>query len=185
MKGFKAALLIIALFFSASSVAAEAVAFSKPQLSVTEDQFYLVLHGNLGFTFSQAALEALDNGLPLTISTEISIVDPGKWFWNKEIWSANYSQQIYYHALSQQYLVKDIQSSYPTAALSRGAAIQALGDIKRLKLVENSVLGSMERYEVQLTTHLDINSLPTPLRPLAYLSEDWRLQGKWKTRRTR
>ena len=67
MKAFKAALLIMALFFSADMVAGEAVTFSKPELSVTEDQSYLVLSGNLEFTFSKAALEALDNGLPLTI----------------------------------------------------------------------------------------------------------------------
>jgi len=160
-------------------------AFIRPELTVSEDEGQILLNGNLEFSFSRAALEALDNGLPLTVTTQITINDPNKWFFNKTVWSATYSHKIQYHALSQQYLVKDMQSDYPKALLSNSTAIHALGSVEKLALVEKSLIGAIDRYELQVKSSLDINSLPTPLRPLAYLSKDWRLQSEWKTWRRR
>ena len=35
------------------------------------------------------------------------------------------------------------------------------------------------RYQVKMRTFLDIESLPAPMRPLAYISSDWQLDSDW------
>jgi len=156
-------------------------AFTQPDLSVDETASHLVLVGNLHFSLSKTAAEAMDNGLPLTMITEISLRDPQKWLLGKDIWKQQVSHQIQYHALSDQYLVRGAKSRYHKAFLSRATALDALGDIDNIKLADKSLLQSVPRYELRVNTRLDIQSLPTPLRPLAFLSSEWKLQNEWKT----
>lgn len=155
--------------------------FVQPELTLKQTEAQIVLMGNLNFLLSKEALDAIDNGLPLSMTTELKIVNPGKWFFDNTVWVASYHQQIQYHALSQQYLVKDMQSDYAKAFLTKDAAIQALGSIKGFALTEKVEFHPMKKYELKVRSRVDINSLPTPLRPLAYLSDGWKLRSEWKT----
>jgi len=160
-------------------------AFTRPDLSITTDGDHLSLVGNLHISLSKTAAEALDNGLPLTLITEISLIDPQKWLWNKKIWAQQYRHQIHYHALGDQYLVKSAESRYPKAFYSRQTAIEALGNMEHIELATLALLESTPYFELRVHTRLDIQSLPTPLRPLAFLSTEWKLQNEWKAWQTR
>ena len=88
--------------------------------------------------------------------------------------------EIQYHALSQQYLVTGINASYPKAFLTQSSALTALGRINELPLIELSLLDPDAEYQVSVRSSLDSESLPVPLRPLTYLSDEWRLRTDWK-----
>lgn len=148
------------------------------QLSRNDDS--LLLHGSFSFHFSEAALEALANGLLLVIDTEVVIEPAHGWYWQQSLASFNYKLEIQYHALSQQYLVKNIGDHHPRIFLTQASALSALGQVHQLALIDLSLLDLGEHYEVKIRSMLDSNSLPVPLRPLTYLSDEWRLRSGWK-----
>jgi Domain of unknown function (DUF4390) len=57
--------------------------------------------------------------------------------------------------------------------------LQALGQVRDFPLIDAYLLEQDERYVLQLGAYLDIESLPTPLRVLAYLNPDWHLSSEW------
>ena len=161
-------------------VMAETEAFADMDLHLSQDDVSLLMGGDMSFHFSKAALEALANGLPLAVDTEIVLRPVDKWYWQKSIASYNYKMEIQYHALSQQYLVTEINASYPKAFLTQSSALIALGRINELPLIELSLLDPDAKYQVSVRSSLDSESLPVPLRPLTYLSDEWRLRTDWK-----
>lgn len=171
---------VFAGLFQSPNLHAKADDFADLDLNLSEDDQSLLLQGQITFNFSKAALEALENGLPLGVETEVIVRPSGKWYWPRPVITLSYKLEIQYHALSQHYLVKAIGDEYPSAFLTLSSALEALGMIDQLALIELQKLDPEEQYEVGVRSILDSESLPVPLRPLTYLSEDWRLRSDWK-----
>ena len=172
--------LLMLIFLYSDQLMANSQDFASQDLALVQDDVSLLLQGDISFNFSKAALEALANGLPLAVETEINIKPVNKWYWQKSLVSYNYKLEIQYHALSQQYLVKGFSDDYPRAFYTQSSALVALGHVEGLPLIELSLLEAEASYEVNIRSALDSESLPVPLRPLTYLSDDWRLRSEWK-----
>ncbi|MEJ2528926.1 MAG: DUF4390 domain-containing protein, partial [Gammaproteobacteria bacterium] len=67
----------------------------------------------------------------------------------------------------------------------RDVAIAALGDIQGMPVIKHSQLEKGKIYRVGLRASLDIDALPLPLRPMAYLSPSWNLSSEWRSCRIR
>ena len=140
-----------------------------------------VLNARISYRFNPDVLEALESGVPLTIRLDVEILRPREWLWNETFTTLKQRYQLQYHALTQQYLVKNlnsgIQYNYPT----RQGSLEALGEISDLPLLDKRLLDSDAHYTARLRADLDVESLPGPLRLLAYLSPQWRVQSEWYT----
>ena len=58
-------------------------------------------------------------------------------------------------------------------------AVEALGTIADFPLLDAYLLEGEKHYMLYVRARLDIEALPSPLRPLAYLSSLWRLESEW------
>lgn len=158
---------------------AERFVVQRAETSVVNDVY--VLNAEIDYHFNDEVLEALENGVPLTLEVDIEILRPRQWMWNETFTSLRQRYRLLYHALTQQYLVKninsDIQYNFPT----QQAAITALGTITDLPLLDKRLLEPGEQYLARMRANLDLESLPTPLRLLAYLSPQWHLDSEWFT----
>lgn len=172
-------LMCLSLPGAVSQSFASETPFVRYDIKTTSDDIRLLLDGQIEYEFSREVLEALDNGLPLVILTEVQLLLPREWFWDEKIWSQSYEHSIEYHALSQQYLVKDLQADFQRAYLTRSSALEALGLLDKLPLLELDVLHPDKTYTVRLRSGLSSEALPVPLRPLTFLSENWQLRGPW------
>jgi len=139
------------------------------------------LDAQLGYGLSRAALDALDNGVPLTFELEIEIFTPRKWFWDKSQSSYNYRYQVLYHALTQQYIVTNIDSGIQNSYSRRNTALLSMGRINNLPLLAKKELSEDEEYRGRIRVSLDIDALPAPMRPWAYINTDWLLSSEWFT----
>ena len=138
------------------------------------------LNAQIEYRFSTAALEALQNGVPLTISIEMEVRRRRSWLWDETVYALTQRFQLEYHALSRQYLVNNLNSGERRAFPTRTAAVEFMGRIQDFPLLDRSLLSEKERYEGALRVLLDLEALPAPLRLLAYLSDDWRLASEWR-----
>lgn len=137
-----------------------------------------LLDAQIVIRLSQGAKEALENGIPLTFELQAQLVRKHDWLWDSVQAEHVLVRQLAYHALSRSYVVR-YQNTGRQASYSRlDDALQAAGTIEKLRL-SGKPLKKKHRYEVRLRGSLDIESLPTPVRLLAYVSSDWDMEGEW------
>lgn len=144
------------------------------------DNVYL-LDADIDFHFSDEALEALDNGVPLTVQLNIEINRVRNWWLDVEIATLQQRYTLQYHALSHQYLLQNLNSGAYYAYHTLDAALVAMGTLRDFPLLDAKLVEPGNSYEVDLQAELDIEALPSPLRPLAYVTPAWRLESDWYT----
>ncbi|NCA68855.1 MAG: DUF4390 domain-containing protein [Sphingobacteriia bacterium] len=137
------------------------------------------MDARLDFSFSAEALEALDNGVPLTILAQIQIRRVGARIWEDSLLDLQLRYAIRYKPLAERYEVSRLPDREGRGFVSRDAAIRALGEISDLVLIDAARLDPNSTYEIHLRASLDIEELPLPLRPIAYLKPSWKLSSGW------
>lgn len=141
----------------------------------------LYLDTQLEYRLSRAALDALDSGVPLVFELEVEIFTPRDWLWDKTLASYRFRYRLLYHALTQQYIVTNINSGIQNSYSRRNTALLSMGRIHNLPLVEMQQLPVADKYLGRVRVSLDIGSLPAPMRPWAYINTDWLLASEWFT----
>lgn len=130
--------------------------------------------------FPAAVLEALEHGVRLPLNLRILVRRVGSRFWEPVLADRNYRYEVHYQVLSGLYNV-----SRPTVPqrtfVTLDGALEALGDLPNLPVLPDNVWRPGERYWVKVQVELDLDHLPLPLRPIAYISSDWRLDSGWQT----
>lgn len=137
------------------------------------------MDAQIDYGFSETALEALANGVPLTVDVHIQVRGSDAWVWEPSLVDLRLSYRIRYRPLSEQYLVTRLPGSVGVTYVTREAALVALGDVRNVQLLQAERLEPGRDYEVQLRVSLDLEELPLPLRPSAYLSRDWKHASAW------
>ena len=141
----------------------------------------LALSGALDLGLSAKVEEALSKGIPMEVIVDISLYRERPVVWDARIQTWVLRRRISYHALSRQYL---LMGHRPDAAvvesfLSLQSALTSMGSLDELSFPLNGELDSDSNYYVEVRASLDIESLPAPLRPVAYTSLAWHLSSGW------
>jgi hypothetical protein len=142
------------------------------------DKVYL-LNANIDYEFSEPAIDALKNGVPLILLLDIEVEKQRSWLWNKTVATLEQGYLLLYHALTENYLVTNLNSSAQNNYRTLNGALEALGHIRALPILDEKLLEPDAKYFIKVRMHLDIEALPAPMRPFAYLSSDWRLESDW------
>jgi len=169
-------LLPITLLFSSSLLHASDFTVNSAYSTLNEKVYTFTAHIN--YEFSHGVLEALNNGIPIFITMEIEVYRE-RWWRNKNIASLKQTYMILYHALTEKFVLNNLNSGSQKNYSNLDSALEALGDVKNLPLIDLKLLQKNSSHLVKLRTYLDLDSLPGPIRPLAYLSPEWNLESEW------
>ena len=145
-----------------------------------QDDVYL-LDTRLELAFSEEAEKALKAGIPIIVLLDIEVDELRSWWWNKTVAELQQGYLLLYHALTEKYIVNNLNSGAQHDYTSLGASLNAMSHINGLPLIDAALLDKDELYQLRLKVRLDIESLPAPMRPLAYISSDWQLASDWYT----
>ncbi len=135
------------------------------------------LNAQIEYRFSEAALDALQNGVPLTIELEMEVRRRRPWVWDETVYALAQRFRLEYHTLSRQYLVRNLNSGERRGFSSRPAALRFMGQITIFRCLTEACSIPTSAMKA-LRARLDLDALPTPLRLFAYISEDWRLSQR-------
>jgi len=167
------------------SLAPLGVAYSKSQpfeIRSAESRLYQGVWfatALIDFRLSEEALTALDSGVVLTIEVQIRL-DRVRRFWiNKEIAMLEQSMELSYQPLSERYVVRNLNSGEQNSFATLFSALNNMGRIVDLPIIDASLLDADDQYEISLRAVLDQNTLPGPLRLLAFWSSGFRLESDW------
>jgi hypothetical protein len=145
-----------------------------------EEGVYL-LDAEIEYRFNDTVLEALNHGVPLTLEVHLQVRRDGAWVWEQDTAELRLRYLISYRAITSLYEVSDLNQETSRSFVTREAALGFLGEINRLPIVDAQQLESGSAYWLEMKTQLDIEALPLPLRPLAYLTPDWNLSSGWSS----
>jgi hypothetical protein len=153
--------------------------FRVESVAIRTEGDMLVMDAQLDYGFSEVAVEALDNGVPLTLEVHIQLRPADAWVWDSSLVDQRLRYVIRYKPLSERYLVSRLPGDGGRSYVTRDAAVAALGDLRDLQLTATDRLEQGRDYEIHLQAHLDIEELPLPLKPMAYLLPSWKLSTGW------
>jgi len=172
-------ILVLLAWSALAATPAMADVFKVKQVGTRLEGDTLVMDAQIDYVFSAVALEALDNGVPLILEVHIQLRPADAWIWDNSLVDQRLRYMIRYKPLSERYLVTRLPGDGGRSYVTRDAAVAALGDIVDLDLVSVDRLERDTDYEIHLQASLDVEELPLPLRPMAYLLPSWKLSSGW------
>jgi len=152
--------------------------FEISRLQATRGDPDYLMQAEVQYRFSEPVLEALYSGVPLTLELHLQLRRVGAWIWEPDLLDQRLRYRFRYHALAELYQVTDLQSGSHQEFATLEAALAALGKIRNLPLIEAKRLDPQASYRLSLEASLDIESLPLPLRPMAYITPAWNLSSE-------
>ncbi|MGZ8195427.1 MAG: DUF4390 domain-containing protein [Methylosarcina sp.] len=138
-----------------------------------------LLSAEIGYRLSAKAIEALRNGISLFWDIRIRIQHQRKYLWNTTIAEKELRYRIQYHALLNMYRVRNENSGEVYNFSTLPAALDLMSSIRDIPIVSRAKLDPKNRYIAKLKVSFDRESLPLPLRPIAYLNPQWYLSSDW------
>ncbi len=137
------------------------------------------LNADMDLNLSDDAVNALENGLPLTVNLQIEIIKHHTLWLNNKVAELTQSYQISYHALTRRFIVTNVNSGDQQSFANYRDAITNLGQVSDLPLIDAKLIESGSRYNVRMRAVLDIKSFPGPLQLIASLFKGWDLSSDW------
>jgi hypothetical protein len=178
-----ATLLLCFLATSAfSPVLAESTAeIRSASLALDEAQDVYELTADVVFTLPDEARKGIEAGLGLRVVYEILLSRVRGYWPDATIAELEQAYELTYHALSQRYLLRNLNTGEQRDFGSLQAALEQLGDVRGLPVIDADLVNGDSRYEVNLRAVVDMSTAPAALQWLLFWTDDWSAASEWFT----
>jgi len=170
------------LCFFATLVAAPARADTTVQVesaSLALDEDVYALDADLEIVLQDEARRAIESGLTLRLNYEVEISRVRRYLPDPGVADLVQSYELAYHALSQRWLVRNLNTGERQDFGSFSAALERLGDVRDLPLIDSSLLEAGTAYEIRVRAVLTLRSAPDTLSWLLFWTDDWSATSDW------
>ncbi|MGI9257415.1 MAG: DUF4390 domain-containing protein [Gammaproteobacteria bacterium] len=133
------------------------------------------------YRLSTEAREALEAGVALTLDTEVEFLRRRRFWFDPQEAGLLQSHGLQYHALSERYIVANLNTGEQSSFATLFSALNSLGRITQLPLIDAALLEAEEVYDIRIRAILSTEDIPGPLRLLAFWRRDWSLESEWYT----
>jgi len=137
------------------------------------------LDARIEYRLNRDTLDALQSGIPLTFELQVDVARIRRWFPDEDIASLRQYFELSWQPLAQSYLVRNKNSGDQRTHTTLYAALNDLGRVKSLPLIDAAIIDPDHEYEVSLRAVLDQQELPGPLRMLAFWDDGFTLESDW------
>lgn len=171
--------LAVALLFLGTAPTVYTATLEVVEVETSENNRMLFAAAEFDIEFSGAMVEALESGVKLTIDIDLEIVRPVRFWLDDVVTHIRHSYAIELHALAGRFVVTDEARAQQWTFQSLAEVIEFLKNPPAMPFAEAKLVSSGEPYAGRLRARLDVESLPAPLRPVAYLSPAWWMSSEW------
>lgn len=138
-----------------------------------------VLDARLQLVLSDDALNALNNGVPLTIELRLEVIRIRRFMPDATDAELDLRYELEYRPLSQRYIVRNRNSGDQDSFSTLYSALNSLGRIDQLPVVDDAILQPDADYRLRLQALLSTRQYPAPLRMLFFWRDEWQLKSDW------
>jgi hypothetical protein len=176
--GFRAAWLLCFI----ATFAAPAFADTRLEViaaSVAVDEGVFELDARLDLAVPEAGRRAIEAGLTLELDYQIEIARVRRYVPDAEVASLQQSYELSYHALSQRYLLRNLNAGEQQDFGTFQAALDRLAEVRGLPLLDSSLLEPGSTYEFRVRAELNLRTAPDSLGWLLFWTDDWSATSEW------
>lgn len=137
------------------------------------------LDARLQLVLSDDALDALNNGVPLTIELRLEVIRVRRFIPDAVDAELDLRYELEYRPLSQRYIVRNLNSGDQDSFSTLYSALNSLGRIDKLPIVDDAILDPDSDYRMRLRALLSTRQYPAPLRMLFFWRDEWQLKSEW------
>lgn len=172
------------LCFLATTVSAQAptetvLTIRSAQVNVDEDVYEL--DARLDLQLPEPARQAIDGGLTLRFVYEIEVNRVRRYLPDAGIAAVEQRFELSYHALSQRYLVLNINTGEQQDFGTLQAALDRLADVRGLPVLDTALVTRGPAFEGRIRAVIDMNTAPDAFGWLLFWADDWSATSEWYT----
>jgi Domain of unknown function (DUF4390) len=177
--------LCVALCFIATIGAGTAAAadsrLTLREVRSTIDEGVYELDAKLEIQLPEDARKAVEAGLALTLTYEVEVSRERRFMPDDGIAVLEQRYEVSYHALSQRYLVKNLNTGEQQDFGSLQAALDRVGELRGLPVLDTALVSGDEIYRGRIRAVLGLNTAPDVFGWLLFWTDDWSAESDWKS----
>jgi hypothetical protein len=151
------------------------------QVMVTYTDQEVLLYSSLQGAFHRELLEAIESGMPMTITFHMKLYRKrGLWF-DEEVLSKTIKHVVKYDALKNEYRVSEINGLFSNIKVTkeRPTMVRWMSEIDGQPLIPFHLLQPGEAYYVKVRADLQAVKSPFPLSHIPFLASLWDAGTSW------
>jgi hypothetical protein len=137
------------------------------------------LDARLQLVLSAEALKALNSGVTLTIKLALEVIRVRRLMPDDGEAELSITYELQYLPLSQRYIVRSINSGDRDSFATLYSALNNLGRIQSLPVIDDAILNPDRDYRVRLRVSLSTRQYSAPFRFLFFWRDEWDLKSEW------
>ncbi len=178
-----AAWLVLCLIATAGPVAhaEDESTLTIRDVQVSLDEGVYELSAKVDLTLPDGARKAVESGLTLRLTYEITVDRVRRYMPDAGIAALEQRYEVSYHALSQRYLVKNLNTGEQHDFGSLQAALDRVADLHGLPVIDAALVSDGPAYRGRIRAVLGMNTAPDVFGWLLFWTDDWSAESDWKT----
>jgi hypothetical protein len=174
------------LCFLATTVAPAAHAESQAvvrsaSMALDKTQDVYELDAKIDITLPEDARKGIEAGLTLRLTYQIELYRVRRYMLDATVASLEQASELSYHALSQRYLVRNLNTGEQQDFGTLQAALEELGELRGLPVIDSDLVEKGPAYEGRMRAVVDLSTTPDALKWLLFWSDDWSTTSEWFT----
>jgi hypothetical protein len=137
------------------------------------------LEARLQLVLSADALNALNSGVPLRVELVLEVIRVRRFIPDETEAELILQYELEYRPLAQRYIVRNANSGDQDSFATLYSALNNLGRIQRLPVIDDALLNPGSDYRVRLRALLSTQQYPAPLRILFFWRSEWQVKSDW------
>ena len=139
------------------------------------------LSATLDLALSRNARQAIHEGVPVVLQLDLEVQRKRRYFVDEKVGVLVQRWQLRYHALSERYIVNNLNSGQQASYSSLAAALNALSEVRGLPVIDEALIDKADHYEASMRVQSTIEGgLPSALRTMMFWM-DWKRTTDWYT----
>ncbi len=145
------------------------------------DEGVYELDAKLDLILPEGARRAIESGLTMRLTYEITVDRVRRYMPDASVAVLEQRYEVSYHALSQRYLVRNLNTSQQEDLGSLQAALDLISELRGLPVIDKALVTDGPVYEGRIRAVLGMNTAPDVFGWLLFWTDDWSAESDWKT----
>ena len=150
-------------------------------LAVAVDEGVYELDARLEIELPGAARRAVESGLTLRLRYEIVIDRERRYMLDAEVAALAQRYEVTYHALSQRWLVRNLNTGEQFDYGSLDNALARISELRGLPILDAALVSPGPLYLGRIRAVLDLSTAPDAFGWLLFWADDWSAESDWIT----
>ena len=133
------------------------------------------------YQLSERIEDALANGISLQIELNFEIYRSRRFLPDPSVATVVLDFTLRYNTVTERYTLRNVNTGQQLSFATFFAALNALGRIDSVPLVDASLLRDDASHTVRMRAEVSIADYPLSLRYLLFWRDDWRVESDWYT----